>query len=175
MFLKMFLVYTPWRLEVLFLLVPCYWKWSTSHLLGSIVARYFEWTKDSVARADMWQSAWDSMVNAMSDMQVVSENFGVACLSRSEAKKINGKGVFRYHAYMNPSSRRNGSHDFNSLLEDLRSRRLCRACESLAKLFASDSVAGPPTYTRALQVLKDSGVKLFARECMRTRFEHERG
>ena len=86
-----------------------------------------------------------------------------------------GKGVFRYHAYMNPSSRRNGSHDFNSLLEDLRSRRLCRACESLAKLFASDSVAGPPTYTRALQVLKDSGVKLFARECMRTRFEHESG
>ena len=176
MFLKMFLVYTPWRLEVLFLLFPCYWKWSTSRLLSSIVARYFEWANaDSVARADMWQSAWDSMVNAMSDMQVVSENFGVACVSRSQAKNIIGKGVFRYHAYMNPSSRRNGSYDFNSLLEDLRSRRLCCACEDLASLFAADSVAGQPTYTRALQVLKDSGLKLFDGEYRRTRFEHEMG
>jgi hypothetical protein len=140
MYLKMFMIYTPLRLEVLFLLAPCYWKWSTSRLLSSIVALYFEWANaDSVARADWWQSAWDSMVNAMSDMQVVSEKFGVACVSRSEAKQIAGNGVFRNHAYMNPSSRRNGSHDFNSLLEDLRSRRLCRACEGLAKLFAADS------------------------------------
>ena len=89
MFLKTFLLNTPLRLEVLFLISPCYWKWSTGMLLGSVVARYFEWaTADPVARADMWQSAWNSMAGAMSDMQVVvdTENFGVACLSRSRRR-----------------------------------------------------------------------------------------
>ena len=181
MFLKTFLLNTPLRLEVLFLISPCYWKWSTGMLLGSVVARYFEWaTADPVARADMWQSAWNSMAGAMSDMQVVvdTENFGVACLSRSEAKQIAGHGVFKHHAFMDPSSRRNGSHDFASLLEDLRSRRLCRACESLAKLLTADSVANPPTYTRALEVLKGSGVKIFGAnsgDYRRVRSEHERG
>ena len=167
MFLNQFVFLTPLRLEMLFLLAPCYWKWSTGLLLSSVVKSYFQLaTADSVARANIWQKAWGAMAEEMDHMQVIcreSDSQSVLSLvSRDEVKKLKRSlgddSLLRYHPYMNPSSRRNGSHDFQILLEDLRSRRLCRACESLAQLFKG----GMASYTDAIKVLKDSGVKLFA-------------
>ena len=173
MFLKQFVIITARRLEILFFIAPCYWKWSTSHVLSSIVAQYGKYcTADPVARADMLQIAWGDMVKRMSDYQVVTQNTDVLLMHRNDAKKLGGisDGVYKYHPFMNPSSRRNGTHHFESLLEDLRNSRLCRLCEDLARVFHDR-----PTYARALKVLEAGDVKLFeGNTYRRTRLDPER-
>ena len=162
------------RLEIFFFLAPCYWKWSTGLLLSPIVFKcYSRWsTADSVARADIWQMAWSAMTEEMDHMQVICRESDsvLSLVTRDEATKLKrslGSGLSRYHPYMNPSSRRSGSDDFHLLLEDLRSRRLCRACESLAQLFKGATVS----YTDAIKALEDSGVKCFGGvSYQRTRF-----
>lgn len=170
MFLRQLGVDDAKRLEILFFIAPVYWTWSTSHLLRSIVARYGEWSSgDSVARADLWQTVWDEMVRDMGNFQVVvGAGCDVSLVCREKSKTMGGasQGVHKYHSFMNPSSRRTATVDFEVLLDDLRERRLCRACEGIADLFRR----GVPSYNEVFEVLKHSGVKLFlAKSARRTR------
>ena len=170
MFLRQLGVDDAKRLEILFFIAPVYWTWSTSHLLRSIVARYGEWSSgDSVARADLWQTVWDEMVRDMGNFQVVvGAGCDVSLVCREKSKTMGGasQGVHKYHSFMNPSSRRTATVDFEVLLDDLRERRLCRACEGIADLFRR----GVPSYNEVFEILKHSGVKLFlAKSARRTR------
>ena len=140
MFLRHFVSDTARRLELLAVLYPCYWRWSTRLVLGAMAPRMDELVlADSNRRADIVQEAWDAMVVEMIPYQVVGFRLEsrVDLLLRSDAQSLtgvkNGKECFGYHPYSNPASRRNGSQEVSLLLADLRSGSLWRACEGLAQ------------------------------------------
>ena len=162
MFLRHFVSDTAKRLELLAVLYPSYWRWSTRSVLGAMAAHMDELLRaDSNRRADILQEAWDAMEVEMSEYQVVGfrRECRVDLLLRSEAKRVVGKAkdCFGYHPYSNPASRRTGSQEVSILLADLRSGSLWRACVDLAQEWRTN-----PTYTQSEQVLVKHGIALWA-------------
>ena len=165
MFLRHFVSDTARRLELLAVLYPCYWRWSTRLVLGAMAPRMDELVlADSNRRADIVQEAWDAMVVEMIPYQVVGFRLEsrVDLLLRSDAQSLtgvkNGKECFGYHPYSNPASRRNGSQEVNLLLADLRSGSLWRACEGLAQEWR----ANPATYKQSERVLMNHEIALWS-------------
>ena len=154
------------RVALLAALYPAYWRWSTSMLLNSICARMHELLRaQPLARAEILREAWAAMSNEMAKCQVVGvrDKCKVSLLPRTEANRPRSKnngsvdGLFRYHPFSNPSSRRTGLAEFHVLLHDLCSGSLWRACAELASLLTSS-----PTYAKAVEVVKKHGIKLWS-------------
>jgi len=150
------------RLELLAVLFPAYWRWSTSMLLAGISAKMTELLRaDSHHRAKIIEAAWLAMATHMDNYQVVSSRSErtVELLPRKRKPLAPGQeDIFNYHAYSNPSSRRTGLRDFQILLKDLRSGSLWRACESLAELWTTDP---RPTYVDSVNIFKTARISLF--------------
>jgi len=94
----------------------------------------------------------------MSEYQVVSwqEEHRVELARRTEVKRFGGSLWRAYHPYRNPSSSRCGSEEFRSLLADMRSGSLWRACAELAETFRSQT-----TYAQSQQVLMTHQIALW--------------
>ena len=171
MFLRPLVTDTPKRLELLALLYPCYWRWSTRLMLRAMSAHMDELLHaDSNRRADILQDAWDAMEVEMSKYQVVGfrRERRVDLLSRTEVKRLGGSanGCFAYHPYRDPASDSCGSKEISRLLADLRSGSLWRACVELAQVLLTK-----PTYAKSEQVLTTHGIALWAGATdRRTRF-----
>ena len=123
---------------------------------------------DSNRRADILLAAFNEMEVAMGPYQVVGfrEERRVDLLLRSEAKRLirDSGGRFGYHPYSNPASRRTGAHEFQTLLPDIRSGNLRRACEDLARTWygGASGAESKPTYRAAEKVLLTHRIKLWS-------------
>ena len=104
------------RLELLAVLYPAYWRWSTSMLLASISAKMTELLRaDSHHRAEIIEAAWLAMAKRMDNYQVVSSHSErtVELLPRKRKPLAPGQtDISNYHPYSNPSSRRTGLREF---------------------------------------------------------------
>ena len=146
------------RLEMLAILYPCYWRWSTTMLVRTMVERMGELARsDDARRADILEKALGEMENHMDDYQVVGfrQERRVDLVRRSEAKRLKGD-VFRYHPFSNPASRRTGAQEIRILLADLRSGSLWRACQALALAWQTDL-----TYRKSAEVLATHSIALW--------------
>ena len=137
MFLKRVVPEAAKRLELLMLLYPCYWKWSTAAVLRYLTPRMDELLSAAAyRRARILANAWRAMERTMCRRQVVGHRAKrtVELLTRAEARKITSTagGRFGYHPYMNPASRRTGAQEFDILLPDLESGEVARACADLS-------------------------------------------
>ena len=76
------------------------------------------------------------MTRGMADYQVVGfrTEQKLELMSRTDAKRLNAKAndAFRYHPFMNPSSRVTAETDIRLLLGNVRTGKLLRACEALS-------------------------------------------
>ena len=123
MFLKTFVSDRSRRIEMLTMLYPAYWRWSTRDLLIAMHEHREELTVPSAdaaasgasvasRRADIYAAAWDKVEAKMRDKQVVGyrDEERVALLQRSEASQSirEREGRFGYHPFSNPASRRTG-------------------------------------------------------------------
>ena len=132
MFLKTFVPDRSRRIEMLMMLYPAYWRWSTRDLVIAMHEHREELTVPgaSVAsrRADIYAAAWDKVEATMRDKQVVGyrDEQRVALLHRSKARRITccAEGRFGYHPISNPASRRTGASDARILFPDVRSGKL---------------------------------------------------
>ena len=114
MFLKLVVLETVKRLELLMSLYPCYWKWSTASVFRPQTPHMDELLgAEAEGRARILANAWRAMEVEMCPLQVVGHRTlrTVELLARPEAKKIIGSAVgrFGYHPYKNPASRRTGA------------------------------------------------------------------
>ena len=126
MILKTFVPDRSRRIEMLAMLYPAYWRWSTRELVIAMHEHREEFAAsgadaaDSGAgaanrRADIYAAAWDKVEAKMRDKQVVGyrDEERVALLQRSEARRItcSAEGRFGYHPISNPASRRTGASE----------------------------------------------------------------
>ena len=164
---------TAKRLELLAMLYPCYWRWSTKKVLEVMVANIDQLlASDSQQRAQIVKGAYDSMTLAMRDYQVVGfqRERRVELLPRSESKRLCSarKNTYGYHPYSNPSSRRTGDKEFSILADDVESGNLWRVCEAL-----SEEWKGNPTYQESEKIIKRGDIKLWrGPKYGRTRFRN---
>ena len=158
MFLKDLVSDRTTRLCLLAIVHPCYWRWSTSMVLDFLAVHIKELSHaDNDRFADLAQEAWDAMEKTCADYQVVAcrSKHEVHLMLRTEAKLV--KDCFRYHPYQNPASRRTGAMEVRSLIEDIRSGSLWRACRDLAL-----SWSHKPTYAESRAVLRRHQLKLWS-------------
>ena len=126
MFLKTFVPDRSRRIEMLMMLYPAYWRWSTRDLVIAMHEHREELTVPSAdaaasgasvasRRADIYAAAWDKVEATMRDKQVVGyrDEQRVALLHRSKARRITccAEGRFGYHPISNPASRRTGASE----------------------------------------------------------------
>ena len=174
MFLKTFVPERSRRIEMLAMLYPAYWRWSTRDLVIAMHEHREELTAsgaDAAAsgagaasrRADIYAAAWDKVEATMRDKQVVGyrDEQRVALLQRSEAKRITcgKKGRFGYHPFSNPSSRRTGASEARILLPDVRGGQL----ESVSKALDQQWAASGATYKHSHEVLAKHEISLWKR------------
>jgi hypothetical protein len=162
MFLRHFAFDAARRLELLAVLYPCYWRWSTRSVLRAMVARADELASAGHdRRADIFLEAWDAMEVEMSEQQVVGYRgeCRVDLLPRAIAKRATGKsrGRFGYHPYSNPGSRRTGAQEVRRLLDDVRDGSLWRACQDLLQSWQTKA-----TYRDSAEVLVKHGLALWS-------------
>ena len=156
-------VSTAARLELLAVLYLCYWRWSTSSLLGHLEAEMPRFERaDSAGRAEMLEGAWSAMAADMAEFQVVGDRDRhevqlVPRVQRHAVKRAASGATFAYDPCMNPSSRRNGEQQFAILLPEVRSGKVRRACEELAGLFRK----GRPTFRDTADILQQHEIRLW--------------
>ena len=157
-------VSTAARLELLAVLYLCYWRWSTSSLLGHLEAEMPRFERaDSAGRAEMLEGAWSAMAVDMAEFQVVGDRDRhevqlVPRVQRHAVGRAASGATFAYDPCMNPSSRRNGEQQFKLLLPDVRSGKVRRACEELAGLFRKGT---PPTFRDTADILQQHEIRLW--------------
>ena len=164
MFLKHCVPDRAKRLELLACLYPCYWRWSTVAVLRHVVAHMGEFLEAGPdRRGTILMAAYEVMKAEMSEHQVVGfrDRRAVELRTRAEARRVVGcdKGVFAYHPYMNPASRRTGFQEFAALLADLRSGLLASACADLDEKWHAASGA---TYRDSAQALETHKIGLWS-------------
>ena len=174
MILKTFVPDRSRRIEMLAMLYPAYWRWSTRELVIAMHEHREEFAAsgadaaDSGAgaanrRADIYAAAWDKVEAKMRDKQVVGyrDEERVALLQRSEARQSirERKGRFGYHPYSNPASRRTGASEARILLTDVRSGQLESVSKALDQLWAASGA----TYKHSQEVLMNQSISLWQR------------
>ena len=174
MILKTFVPDRSRRIEMLAMLYPAYWRWSTRELVIAMHEHREEFAAsgadaaDSGAgaanrRADIYAAAWDKVEAKMRDKQVVGyrDEERVALLQRSEARQSirERKGRFGYHPYSNPASRRTGASEARILLTDVRSGQLESVSKALDQLWAASGA----TYKHSQEVLMNQRISLWQR------------
>ena len=172
MFLKTFVPDRSRRIEMLMILYPAYWRWSTRDLLIAMHEHREELTVPSAdaaasgasaasRRADIYAAAWDKVEATMRDKQVVGyrDEHRVALLHRSEARRItcSEEGRFGYHPISNPASRRTGASEARILLPDVRSGKLERVGKALDQQWAASGA----TYKHSQEVLVKQSTSLW--------------
>ena len=172
MILKTFVPDRSRRIEMLAMLYPAYWRWSTRDLLIAMHEHREELTApgaDAAAsgasaasrRADIFAAAWDKVEATMRDKQVVGDRVEqrVALLQRSEARRITcgEKGRFGDHPFSNPASRRTGASEARILLTDVRNGQL----ESVSKALDQQWAASGATYKHSQEVLVKQSIRLW--------------
>ena len=162
MFLRRCSIDSASRIQLLTLLFPCYWKWSTKMLLEAMARAMTEIrSSQPLARATLLQHMWDRMEGEMQHYQVVGwpQRRSTELMTRADARnpKRRKQGAHAYHPYMNPAGRRNGREEFGKLLGSVRDGSLWRHCVALAKILREGEV----TYAAAAAVVRQTGVELF--------------
>ena len=171
MFLKTFVPDRSRRIEMLMMLYPAYWRWSTRDLVIAMHEHREELTVPSAdaaasgasvasRRADIYAAAWDKVEATMRDKQVVGyrDEQRVALLHRSKARRItcSEEGRFGYHPISNPASRRTGASEARILLPDVRSGKL----ERVGKASDQQWAASGATYKHSREVLVKQSISL---------------
>ena len=174
MFLKTFVPDRSRRIEMLMMLYPAYWRWSTRDLVIAMHEHREELTVPSAdaaasgasvasRRADIYAAAWDKVEATMRDKQVVGyrDEQRVALLHRSKARRITccAEGRFGYHPISNPASRRTGASEARILLPDVRSGKLERVGKTLDQQWAASGA----TYKQSQEVLVQESISLWKR------------
>jgi hypothetical protein len=174
MFLKTFVPDRSRRIEMLMMLYPAYWRWSTRDLVIAMHEHREELTVPSAdaaasgasvasRRADIYAAAWDKVEATMRDKQVVGyrDEQRVALLHRSKARRITccAEGRFGYHPISNPASRRTGASEARILLPDVRSGKLERVGKTLDQQWAASGA----TYKHSRKVLDQESISLWKR------------
>ena len=100
MYLKPRILDRAKRLELLAVLHPCYWRWSTKLLLEPIVADLVHYlSADAPGRSEIIEKALQSMTREMADYQVVGfrTEQKLELMPRTASKQLNAKAndVFR--------------------------------------------------------------------------------
>ena len=172
MVLKTFVPDRSRRIELLAMVYPAYWRWSTRGLITAMQEHRHKLTASGAhvgatgacaasARADVYAAAWQEVEAAMRDRQVVAyrDEQRVALLPRSEAERTTsgGKGRFGYHPFSNPASRRNGAFEAHRLLQDVRSGQFESACKALDQEWAASGAS----YRRSQKILLDHNIDLW--------------
>jgi len=172
MFLKTFVPDRSRRIEMLMMLYPAYWRWSTRDLVIAMHEHREELTVPSAdaaasgasaasRRADIYAAALDKVEATMRDKQVVGyrDEHRVALLQRSEARRItcSEEGRFGYHPISNPASRRTGASEARILLPDVRSGKLERVGKALDQQWAASGA----TYKHSQEVLVKESISLW--------------
>ena len=148
------------RLELLIMLYPCYWRWSTKQVLEVMVANKNQFLAgDSKQLAQIVKGAYDSMTRTMQNHQVVGfqKELRTDLLPRAESKRVCSakENTYGYHPYSNPSNRRTGDVEFNILLDDIANGSLWRMCRALSEEWQVN-----PTYKKSEKIIRDSKIKL---------------
>ena len=116
---------------------------------------------DALGRSEIIEKALQSMTNRMADFQVVGfrTEHKVELMPRTESKRLkaNAADVFRYHPFMNPSSRTSAEKDIQLLLDDMRTGKLLRACEALDLAWRTTR-----TYSDSSRILQAHEIKLWS-------------
>ena len=162
MYLKPLILDRAKRLELLAVLYPCYWRWSTKLMLERILAHLDQYlVADALGRSEIIEKALQSMTDGMADYQVVGfrTEHELELMLRSASKRLNGKAsdVFRYHPFMNPSSRTSAEKDIRLLMDDLLTGKLLRACETLDLAWQTTR-----TYSESSRILHAPEIKLWS-------------
>ena len=173
MYLEPFFSDVTKRMELLAVLYPCYWRWSTKLMLQPIVADLDQYLSvDAPGRSKIIFKALQSMTRVMADYQVVGfrKERRLELMLRTDAQILNAKAndAFRYHPFQNPvKHRRTAALEVGMLLEDVRTGNLLRACEELAVAWRTT-----PTYSESVRILQRHDIKFCSskkREYGRTR------
>lgn len=90
---------------------------------------------DASGRCEIIENALQSMTQEVAGFQVVGfrSQQKLELMRRSESKTLDAKpnDAFRYHPFMNPSSRTSTAINVRLLLGDMRTGKLFCACEAL--------------------------------------------
>ena len=162
MYLKPLILDRAKRLELLAVLYPCYWRWSTKLMLERILAHLDQYlAADALGRSEIIEKALQSMMREMVAYQVVGfrKEQRLELMSRTHAKRFNAKknDAFRYHPFQSPAGRRTIALEVPMLLGDLRTGNLLRACEALSQAWQTD-----PSYSESSRIVLAHGIKLWA-------------
>ena len=99
MYLKPLILDKAKRLELLAILYPCYWRWSTKLMLERILAHLDQYlAADALGRSEIIEKALQSMTREMAAYQVVGfrKEQRLELMSRTHAKRFNAKKNYAF-------------------------------------------------------------------------------
>ena len=99
MYLKPLILDRAKRLELLAVLYPCYWRWSTKLMLERILAHLDQYlVADALGRSEIIEKALQSMTREMVAYQVVGfrKKQRLELMSRTHAKRFNAKKMMPF-------------------------------------------------------------------------------